>query len=167
MTVSKIWVFAEAADGAVSNTTLEMLAKARELADTVEVVTVSGNDVAAAVGANGATRALNVPGTEGTLLGAPVAAAARAAWAAEKVNTALVWVPTGNSGSPVTPLGSSPTCGTVRPVAASAAVFALLPVAPYRIHVLGGPTEAAGLFLGSLTFASALSAPAPAPAVVR
>lgn len=43
--------------------------------------------------------------------------------------------------------------------AASAAVFALLPVAPYRIHALGGPTEAAGLFLGSLTFASALSAP--------
>ena len=43
--------------------------------------------------------------------------------------------------------------------AASAAVFALLPVAPYRIQDLGGPTEAAGLFLGSLTFASALSAP--------
>jgi MFS family permease len=43
--------------------------------------------------------------------------------------------------------------------AASAAVFALLPVAPYRIHDLGGPTEAAGLFLGGLTFASALSAP--------
>ena len=43
--------------------------------------------------------------------------------------------------------------------AASAAVFALLPVAPYRIHALGGPTSAAGLFLGSLTFASALSAP--------
>ena len=43
--------------------------------------------------------------------------------------------------------------------AASAAVFALLPVAPYRIHDLGGPTEAAGLFLGCLTFASALSAP--------
>ena len=43
--------------------------------------------------------------------------------------------------------------------AASAAVFALLPVAPYRIHDLGGPTAAAGLFLGSLTFASALSAP--------
>ena len=43
--------------------------------------------------------------------------------------------------------------------AASAAVFALLPVAPYRIQHLGGPTAAAGLFLGSLTFASALSAP--------
>ncbi|MEO8276889.1 MAG: MFS transporter [Thermoanaerobaculia bacterium] len=43
--------------------------------------------------------------------------------------------------------------------AASAAVFAMLPVAPYRIHDLGGPTEAAGLFLGGLTFASALSAP--------
>lgn len=43
--------------------------------------------------------------------------------------------------------------------AASAAVFALLPVAPYRIHDLGGPTAAAGLFLGGLTFASAFSAP--------
>ena len=43
--------------------------------------------------------------------------------------------------------------------AASAAVFALLPVAPYRIHELGGPTQASGLFLGGLTFASALSAP--------
>ena len=38
MTVSKIWVFAEASDGKVSNTTLEMLTKARELADTVECV---------------------------------------------------------------------------------------------------------------------------------
>lgn len=43
--------------------------------------------------------------------------------------------------------------------AASAAVFALLPVAPYRIHELGGTTAEAGLFLGCLTFASALSAP--------
>jgi MFS family permease len=43
--------------------------------------------------------------------------------------------------------------------AASAAVFALLPVAPFRIRELGGGTEVAGLFLGTLTFASALSAP--------
>jgi MFS family permease len=43
--------------------------------------------------------------------------------------------------------------------AASAAVFALLPVVPFRIRELGGGTEAAGLFLGALTFASAVSAP--------
>ena len=79
MGVSKIWVFAEAADGTVSNTTLEMLAKARELADTVEAVSVSGADVAATVGAHGATTVLNVAGTDGKLLGAPVAAAIAAA----------------------------------------------------------------------------------------
>ena len=38
MAVSKIWVFAEATDGKVATITLEILAKARELADTVEVV---------------------------------------------------------------------------------------------------------------------------------
>lgn len=43
--------------------------------------------------------------------------------------------------------------------AASAAVFALLPVAPKRILALGGTTDVAGLFLGALTLASALSAP--------
>lgn len=42
--------------------------------------------------------------------------------------------------------------------AASAAVFALLPVVPFRILALGGTTEVAGLFLGTLTLASALSA---------
>lgn len=37
--------------------------------------------------------------------------------------------------------------------------FQLLPTAPYRIRDLGGTTAAAGLFLGFLTYASALSAP--------
>jgi MFS family permease len=37
--------------------------------------------------------------------------------------------------------------------------FQLLPTAPYRILELGGSTLAAGLFLGLLTYASALSAP--------
>ena len=36
MALSKIWVHAEAVDGKVANITLEMLAKARELGDTVE-----------------------------------------------------------------------------------------------------------------------------------
>lgn len=79
MGVPKIWVFAEAAEGAVSNTTLEMLAKARELADTVECVSVAANDVAAAVGAHGATTVHQVPGTDGKLLGPAVAGAIAAA----------------------------------------------------------------------------------------
>lgn len=38
-------------------------------------------------------------------------------------------------------------------------VFQLLPTAPFRILELGGTTTAAGLFLGLLTYASAISAP--------
>ncbi len=38
-------------------------------------------------------------------------------------------------------------------------LFQLLPTAPFRILELGGSTTAAGLFLGLLTYASALSAP--------
>jgi electron transfer flavoprotein alpha subunit len=79
MTVSKIWVFAEAADGKVSNTTLELLAKARELADTVECVSVAGAEVAGDVGAHGATTVFNVGGTDGKLLGPAVAGAVAAA----------------------------------------------------------------------------------------
>jgi len=38
-------------------------------------------------------------------------------------------------------------------------MFQLLPTAPYRILAIGGSTAIAGLFLGLLTYASALSAP--------
>ena len=38
MGFSKIWVHGEANDGVVASITLELLAKARELADSVEVV---------------------------------------------------------------------------------------------------------------------------------
>jgi len=38
-------------------------------------------------------------------------------------------------------------------------VFQLLPTAPYHIIALGGSTAEAGLFLGCLAFASAVSAP--------
>ncbi|HYU80645.1 MAG TPA: hypothetical protein VEK56_16765, partial [Vicinamibacterales bacterium] len=37
--------------------------------------------------------------------------------------------------------------------------FQLLPTAPYRILELGGTAAAAGLFLGFLTYSSALTAP--------
>ena len=48
-------------------------------------------------------------------------------------------------------------CGFTFTVFLSA--FQLLPTAPFRIIELGGTTFASGLFLGFLTFASALSAP--------
>ena len=57
MTVSKIWVFAEATNGTVATITLEMLAKARELATTVECV-YGGADadaIAGTLGAHGAS----------------------------------------------------------------------------------------------------------------
>src|SRR6185503_2625656 len=38
-------------------------------------------------------------------------------------------------------------------------VFQLLPTAPYRVLAIGGSTTAAGLFLGFLTYSSAISAP--------
>jgi hypothetical protein len=38
-------------------------------------------------------------------------------------------------------------------------LFQLLPTAPFRILDMGGTTVVAGLFLGMLTYASALSAP--------
>ena len=79
MSISKIWVFAEAIEGKVTNPTLEILTKARELADTVEVVTAFGADVATEAGEYGAAKVFNVPGTEGKLLGAPIAAAIAAA----------------------------------------------------------------------------------------
>ena len=43
MALSKIWVHAEAADGKVAPITLEMLTKARELADTVEAFYAGGD----------------------------------------------------------------------------------------------------------------------------
>jgi MFS family permease len=48
-------------------------------------------------------------------------------------------------------------CGFTFTVFLSA--FQLLPTAPFRIRSLGGTTFASGLFLGFLTYASALSAP--------
>ncbi|MFV0315600.1 MAG: electron transfer flavoprotein subunit alpha/FixB family protein [Microthrixaceae bacterium] len=79
MTVSKIWVFAEATDGAVTSTTLEMLAKAGELADSVECVTAAGADVATELGAHGASKVYTVGGTDGKLLGPVVSGAIAAA----------------------------------------------------------------------------------------
>ncbi|MGB3410366.1 MAG: electron transfer flavoprotein subunit alpha/FixB family protein [Microthrixaceae bacterium] len=79
MGISKIWVLADATEGKVANTTLEILAKARQLGDTVEVVSTNGAAIAAEVGANGATKVLNVAIDDSKLVGPPVAAAIAAA----------------------------------------------------------------------------------------
>ncbi|MEZ5322189.1 MAG: electron transfer flavoprotein subunit alpha/FixB family protein [Microthrixaceae bacterium] len=74
--VSKIWVLAEAAGGEVAPITLEMLTKARELADTVEAV--YGGDaagIAEQLGRYGATAVHATGDLGGSLLGVPLAAA--------------------------------------------------------------------------------------------
>jgi electron transfer flavoprotein alpha subunit len=81
MALSKIWVFAEATDGKVATITTEMLAKARELADTVECV-YGGADadaVATELGAHGATTVHATGDLAGALAGVPLAAAIAAA----------------------------------------------------------------------------------------
>jgi electron transfer flavoprotein alpha subunit len=58
MAISKIWVFAEADGDKPASATLEILTKARELADTVEAVYVGANAdaLAAGLGEHGATK---------------------------------------------------------------------------------------------------------------
>jgi electron transfer flavoprotein alpha subunit len=76
MGIDKIWVFAEAADGKVATITLEMLAKARELAGTVEcVVGGDGDAIAAELGEHGATKVYATGDLGGALQGVPVASA--------------------------------------------------------------------------------------------
>ncbi|HEX2577485.1 MAG TPA: electron transfer flavoprotein subunit alpha/FixB family protein [Aquihabitans sp.] len=81
MALSKVWVHAEATpDGTVAPITLEILAKARELADAVEVFTASdGTAIAEVVGKHGATKVLATGDLAGKLPGVHVAAALAAA----------------------------------------------------------------------------------------
>jgi electron transfer flavoprotein alpha subunit len=77
MGLSKVWVFGEATDGKVATITLEMLAKARELSDNVEVV-YGGTDadaVAGTLGEHGAKTVLATGDLGGGLQGVAVAAA--------------------------------------------------------------------------------------------
>jgi electron transfer flavoprotein alpha subunit len=77
MSLSKIWVFAEATGGDVATITLEMLAKARTLADTVECV-YNGSDgdaIAETLGKHGATAVHQTGDLGGALAGQPVSAA--------------------------------------------------------------------------------------------
>ena len=81
MTLSKVWVMAEAVDGEVTSTTLELLTKARDLADTVECV-YAGDDadeIAGTLGEYGCETVHQTGDLEGALVGVPVAAAIAAA----------------------------------------------------------------------------------------
>lgn len=81
MTLSKIWVYAEAAEGEVSTATLELLTKARDLADTVECVYAGddADDIAEALGEYGCETVHQTGDLDGSLVGVPVAAAIAAA----------------------------------------------------------------------------------------
>jgi len=81
MALSKVWVHAELnPDGVVAPISLEILAKAREIADVVEVFTGGdGAAVAETVGKHGATRVLATGDLSGKLQGVHVAAALAAA----------------------------------------------------------------------------------------
>ena len=81
MTLSKIWVYAEADDGEVASTTLELLTKARDLADTVECVYAGddADDIAEALGEYGCETVHQTGDLDGALVGVPVAAAIAAA----------------------------------------------------------------------------------------
>ncbi len=81
MTLDTIWVYAEAADGEVSSNTLELLTKARDLADTVACVYAGddADDIAATLGEYGAETVYETGDLDGALVGVPVAAAIAAA----------------------------------------------------------------------------------------
>jgi electron transfer flavoprotein alpha subunit len=80
MTLSKIWVLAEATDGKVSNTTLELLTKARSLADTVEAIYAGGDAdaIAGTLGEYGVSKVYATGDLGGALAGVPVAGAVAA-----------------------------------------------------------------------------------------
>ena len=94
MAISKIWVFAEADGDKPTTTTLEILTKARELADTVEAVYVGANAdaLAAGLGDHGATKVFAVD--PGDALPGVIGAAALAALAGEHSPAAILFAQT-------------------------------------------------------------------------
>ena len=94
MAISKIWVFAEADGDKPTSTTLEILTKARELADTVEAVYVGANAdaLAAGLGEHGATKVFAVD--PGDALPGVVGAAALAALVDEHSPAAILFAQT-------------------------------------------------------------------------
>ncbi len=89
--MEKIWVHAEAADGKVASITLEMLAKARTLADTVECfVAGDGEAVAATLGEHGASAVHATGALAGGLVGPALAGALADAIAAGTAPRAIL-----------------------------------------------------------------------------
>jgi electron transfer flavoprotein alpha subunit len=91
VTVDKIWVFAESAEGKPTTATLELLTKARELAGTVEAL-YAGTDadaIAATLGEYGATKVFAIDPGDG--LPGQVAAAAIAQLAGEHSPNAILF----------------------------------------------------------------------------
>lgn len=79
MGLDKIWVFAEAQGDSVATISLEILAKAREIADTVEVFMAGdGDDHAEELGDHGASAVYATGDLDGGLQGAAVASAVAA-----------------------------------------------------------------------------------------
>jgi electron transfer flavoprotein alpha subunit len=79
MTVDNIWVLAQGAEGAPTSTTLELLAKARQLGSTVTAfVAGDATELAAALGDHGATKIYATGDLAGALPGVAVAAAMKA-----------------------------------------------------------------------------------------
>ena len=76
MGLNKIWVYGEAGADGVATITLEMLAKARQLAGTVEVfLGGDGSRVAAELGDHGASRVYATGDLGGAMQGVAVASA--------------------------------------------------------------------------------------------
>jgi electron transfer flavoprotein alpha subunit len=79
MGIDNIWVFAQAADGAPTSGTLELLTKARSLGATVSAfIAGDGTDVAAALGDHGASKVFATGDLGGALPGVAVSAAMKA-----------------------------------------------------------------------------------------
>ena len=94
MSVNKVWVFAEAAEGKPTTATLELLTKARELASTVEALYAGGDAdaLAAPLGEYGATKLFVIDPGDG--LPGQVAAAAIAQLAGEHAPDAIFFAQT-------------------------------------------------------------------------
>ena len=92
MALSKIWVLAEASDGKVATTTLEILTKARELAGTVEAIYAGGDAdaIAAQLGEYGASKVYTTGDLAGALPGVPVANAIAALVAGGNAPDAII-----------------------------------------------------------------------------
>ncbi|MGZ0229916.1 MAG: electron transfer flavoprotein subunit alpha/FixB family protein [Acidimicrobiales bacterium] len=90
--MTMLWVHAEATDGKVATITLEMLAKARELAEHVGCVMVGDADaVAAELGAHGASIVFSTGDLDGGLAGPALAAGLAAAIGAGAIPDAILF----------------------------------------------------------------------------